>query len=244
MKETKNTEKTPSKKKITPCPYAKKLYPNKQKRALAAVSVLEQCYPDPACALQYDGDPFRLLVMAVLSAQCTDKRVNLVAPALFAAFPDAKTMAAATPSEIEPFIKSCGLYKTKAKNLQSAAVILDKEYQGKVPADRDALLALPGIGRKVANLLLGDLFSIPGIVADTHCIRISNRLFLCDSTDPYRVERQLDALIPPEKQSDFCHRLVQFGRDTCCAPTPRCALCPLKELYDKTQSFTPKEEKL
>ena len=173
MKKTNDSEKKAQKKQIIPCPYAKKLYPNKQKRALAAVAMLESIYPDPTCALQYGGDPFRLLVMAVLSAQCTDKRVNLVSPALFAAFPDAKAMAAADPSAIEPFIKSCGLYKTKAKNLHAAAVILDREYHGRVPADRDALLSLPGIGRKVANLLLGDLFSIPGIVADTHCIRIS-----------------------------------------------------------------------
>lgn len=220
-------------KKTLLCPYLKKLYPAKKERAAATVSLLETLYPEALCALEYDRDPFRLLVMAILSAQCTDKRVNLVAPALFDRFPDASAMAQAEKEDIEPYIKSCGLYKTKAKNLHATAQILVSRFEGKVPADFDALLSLPGIGRKVANLLMGDLFGTPGIVADTHCIRIANRWGLCDSKDPYRVEMQLDKLIPKEKQSDFCHRIVWFGRDCCSAPNPNCAACPLKAEFDR-----------
>ena len=241
MKQTKPSAHAAKKKNIAPCRYAKALFPKKAERALAMVQLLEEVYPDPSCALQYEGDPFRLMVMAILSAQCTDKRVNLVSPALFAAFPHAHAMATASAEQIEPYIKSCGLYKTKATNLHNAAIILDSRFDGKLPADREALLTLPGVGRKVANLLLGDLFGIPGIVADTHCIRISNRLGLTDSADPYRVERDLDGLIPPEKQSDFCHRIVQFGRDTCSAPTPQCASCPLKAMHEKKFCATEEE---
>ncbi|HBE13414.1 MAG TPA: endonuclease III [Clostridiales bacterium] len=213
---------------VCPCPHFQTLYPDKKKRALAAVSLLEDRYPTAECALQHEGDPFRLLVMAILSAQCTDKRVNLVAPALFSRFPDAHAMAQGELLELASYIRTCGLYQSKAKNLLATAKILDEKHQGQVPDTREELLLLPGVGRKVANLLLGDLFGIPGIVADTHCIRISNRMGLCDSPNPHKVEKQLSELIPLEKQINFCHRLVWFGRELCSAPTPKCQQCPLQ----------------
>ena len=207
----------------------------KEKKARAAyvVAELEKIYPDAACALESGGDPWRLLVMGRLSAQCTDARVNTVCRELFAHFPDAAAMAAAPLEEIEKLVYSCGVYKLKAKNIRDFSAIITEEYGGRVPDSMEELLTLPGVGRKIANLILGDVYGKPAIVADTHCIRISNRLGLCDSKVPEKVERTLSALVAPEKQSDFCHRLVQFGRDTCDARKPKCEACPFSGLKCK-----------
>lgn len=207
----------------------------KEKKARAAyiVAELEKIYPDAACALESGGDPWRLLVMGRLSAQCTDARVNTVCRELFAHFPDAAAMVAAPLEEIEKLVYSCGVYKVKAKNIRDFSAIITEKYGGRVPDSMEELLTLPGVGRKIANLILGDVYGKPAIVADTHCIRISNRLGLCDSKVPEKVERTLSALIAPEKQSDFCHRLVQFGRDTCDARKPKCEACPFSGLKCK-----------
>lgn len=207
----------------------------KEKKARAAyiVAELEKIYPDAACALESGGDPWRLLVMGRLSAQCTDARVNTVCRELFAHSPDAAAMAAAPLEEIEKLVYSCGVYKVKAKNIRDFSAIITEKYGGRVPDSMEELLTLPGVGRKIANLILGDVYGKPAIVADTHCIRISNRLGLCDSKVPEKVERTLSALVAPEKQSDFCHRLVQFGRDTCDARKPKCEACPFSGLKCK-----------
>ena len=188
-------------------------------------------YPDAVCSLDYEeGDAFRLLVATRLSAQCTDARVNLVTPALFERFPDAATLAAATAEEVEPYIRSCGLYKTKARDLVAMAQMLMEKHGGQVPSTIEELTTLPGVGRKTANLVCGDIFHTPGVVvADTHCIRISNRLGLCDSKDPRKVEDQLRALLPAAQSNDFCHRLVLFGREVCDARSPHCDSCPLAD---------------
>jgi endonuclease-3 len=198
---------------------------------------LEAFYPDSACALEAKGDPFRLLVMAILSAQCTDARVNKVSVDLFARFPDAKAMAEGDVSEIEELIRSCGLYRSKAKNLSLCAKRLCEVYGGEVPSAMEDLLTLPGVGRKVANLIRGDVFGLGGIVADTHCIRITNLLGFCGTDDPKKVEFTLDPLVPKEKQSDFCHRLVQYGRDICIARRPNCGECVLKDLCKHGESL-------
>lgn len=207
----------------------------KEKKARAAyvVAELEKIYPDAVCALESGGDPWRLLVMGRLSAQCTDARVNIVCHELFANFPDAAAMAAAPLEEIEKLVYSCGVYKVKAKNIRDFSAIITEKYGGRVPDSMEELLTLPGVGRKIANLILGDVYGKPAIVADTHCIRISNRLGLCESKVPEKVERTLSALVAPEKQSDFCHRLVQFGRDTCDARKPKCEACPFSGLKCK-----------
>lgn len=198
---------------------------------------LEAFYPDSACALEAKGDPFRLLVMAILSAQCTDARVNKVSVDLFARFPDAKSMAEGEISEIEELIRSCGLYRSKAKNLSLCAKRLTEVYGGEVPSSMEDLLTLPGVGRKVANLIRGDVFGLGGIVADTHCIRITNLLGFCNTDDPKKVEFTLDPLVPKEQQSDFCHRLVQYGRDICIARRPNCGECVLKDLCKHGESL-------
>ncbi len=201
-----------------------------KQKAAEIIRRLETYYPDSACALESEGDAFRLLVMAILSAQCTDARVNKIAPALFARFPDARSMADGEVAEIESLIRTCGLYRAKAKNLSLCAKRLCDAYGGKVPSEMNDLLSLAGVGRKVANLIRGDVFGMGGIVADTHCIRITNLLGLCNTTDPKKVEFTLDPLIPKNKQSDLCHRLVQYGRDVCIARRPRCENCVLKDL--------------
>lgn len=198
-----------------------------------AVRLLAGLYPDALCSLESGGDPWRLLVMARLSAQCTDERVNIVSRNLFAALPDAKAMAAAPLSQIEELVKPCGLYRTKAKSIKEASEILLRDYDGRVPDTMEELLALPGVGRKIANLLLGDIFGKGGIVADTHCMRICGRLgfYPEDLRDPVKVEKILDPIIPKADQSDFCHRLVHFGREYCMARGPVCdkdpKSCPL-----------------
>lgn len=202
----------------------------KRARAAFVCAELEKIYPEAQCALESGGDPWRLLVMGRLSAQCTDARVNIVCRELFARFSDAAAMAAAPLEEIEKLVYSCGVYKVKAKNIKDFSAIIEEKYAGKVPDSMEELLTLPGVGRKIANLILGDVYKKPAIVADTHCIRISNRLGLCDSKVPEKVEKALCAIVAPEKQSDLCHRLVQFGRDTCDARKPKCEGCPFADM--------------
>lgn len=195
-------------------------------------AVLEEFYPDPACALLWGGeDPWRLLVLARLSAQCTDARVNLVAPALFEAFPNVFAMANAKSEEVEPYIASCGLYRRKAYDLVESAKQIVSDFGGKVPSDMDELLSLSGVGRKIAHLVRGDVFGLPAIVCDTHLIRICGRLGFYDAKEknPLKVEKHIEKVITPEKSSDFCHRIVLFGRDTCSARAPMCSACPINE---------------
>lgn len=201
------------------------------------VARLKEIYPDATCALAYGGDPWKLLVMGRLSAQCTDARVNQVSVALFEAFPNAEAMAKASPEEVEPYIFSCGLYRAKAKDLVAASRRIVEVYGGKLPETMEELLTLAGVGRKIANLLLGDLFGKPAIVADTHCIRISRRMGLVKKEDssPEKVERTLSSLIEPAEQSDFCHRIVFFGREYCPARGYNCETCPLTDLCKKIE---------
>ena len=193
----------------------------------AIISALKDRYPDALCALHYKTD-YELMIAVRLSAQCTDARVNLVTPALFAAYPTLQSMAEAEISDIENYIHSCGFYRQKAKDIVLACQMLINEHGGKVPDTMEKLLKLPGVGRKTANLLLGDLYGEPGsVVCDTHCIRICGRLGLSKGKEPEKVERQLRAILPPEESSDFCHRIVLFGRDICTARSPKCTQCPL-----------------
>jgi endonuclease-3 len=203
-----------------------------KERASAIGTALAGIYPDAPCALQADGDPFKLLVMAILSAQCTDARVNAVSGPLFEAYPDAAAMANSDPGHLEELVRSCGLYRTKAKNIRAASRILTEQYGGEIPREMESLCALPGVGRKIANLMRGDLFGYGGIVADTHCIRLCGRMGFYPETvkDPLKVERIMSRLIPESEQSDFCHRLVLFGREWCSARAPRCAECPIRQL--------------
>lgn len=193
------------------------------------IAVLKERYPKALCALQYDKD-YELMIAVRLSAQCTDARVNLIAPALFARFPTLDSFADADVSEVEEMVRSCGFYKHKARDIVLACQMLRDVYGGKVPDTMDALLKLPGVGRKTANLLLGDLYGQPAVVCDTHCIRIANRLGLAHGKEPEKVEAQLRAILPPEESSDFCHRIVLFGRDICTARSPKCGQCPLRPL--------------
>ncbi|MBP5288729.1 MAG: endonuclease III [Clostridia bacterium] len=211
------------------CPALKGLPKGKKARAIALGEGLKQVYPDAACALAYEQDPFHLLVMARLSAQCTDKRVNLVSRELFRVLPDARAFAGAPLEKIETLVKPCGLYHTKAKSIQDFSRILVERYGGQVPDTKEALLALPGVGEKIANLMMGDVFGDPHIVADTHCIRLSGRWKLTDSRVPEKVTRDLEKIVPKEEQSDFCHRVVDFGRDFCRAMNPDCEGCPLRK---------------
>jgi endonuclease-3 len=198
-----------------------------KKKALAVIDILKQRYPDAPCALQYKKD-YELMIAVRLSAQCTDARVNLVTPALFEAYPTIEAMAAANISDVENYIHSCGFYRQKAKDIVLACQMLLEKHNGKVPDTMEALLELPGVGRKTANLLLGDLYGQPGsVVCDTHCIRICGRLGLSKGKEPEKVEQQLRKILPPEESSDFCHRIVLFGREVCIARSPKCAECPL-----------------
>lgn len=201
----------------------------KKQRAVLAVEALKTLYPEAVCSLNADN-PLQLLIATRLSAQCTDARVNMVTPALFARFPTLDAFADATPDEVGEYIRSCGLYKTKAKDIVAACVMLRDVYGGVMPDTIEELTKLPGIGRKTANLMCGDVFGKPAVVADTHCIRITGRLGLTDgSKDPYKVEMQLRKVLPPEESNNFCHRIVHFGRDICTARSPKCGECPLAE---------------
>ena len=204
----------------------------KKARAASCVEALKKEYPDAICALEFEGDPWKLLVMARLSAQCTDARVNLVCKTLFKEIPNAKAMAEAPIEKIESLIRSCGLYRMKAKDLKRMSEQLITDFNGVVPDNMDDLLSLSGVGRKIANLILGDLYHKPAIVTDTHCIRICGRLgFYSESLkDPYKIEKILVKDIEEKEQSDFCHRIVLFGREICSARAPKCKSCPLNKL--------------
>ncbi len=200
-----------------------------KKKIDAIIKALQARYKDALCALHYQKD-YELMIAVRLSAQCTDARVNLVTPALFAAYPTLKAMAEAEISDVEKYIHSCGFYRQKASDIVNACKMLLTDYNGKVPHTMDDLLKLPGVGRKTANLLLGDLYAVPGsVVCDTHCIRICGRLGLSQGKEPEKVEMQLRKILPPEESSDFCHRIVLFGREICTARNPKCGECPLKE---------------
>ena len=202
----------------------------KKERADAVIEGLEKLYPDAICSLTYQK-PYELLIATRLSAQCTDARVNLVTKVLFSRFPSLEALSQADVGEIEEIIHPCGLFRTKAKDIKNLSVMLLNEYNGVVPDTLEELIKLPGVGRKTANLILGDVYGKPAVVADTHCIRISGRLGLTDGEkDPYKVEMALKKILPPEKSSDLCHRLVLFGREYCKAQNPRCPECPLKEI--------------
>ncbi len=196
-------------------------------KVLAIIDILKELYPDPVCALHYSKD-YELMIAVRLSAQCTDARVNLVTPALFAAYPTLEAMANAAIPDVENYVHSCGFYKHKARDIVLACQMLIEKHDGKVPGTMEQLLKLPGVGRKTANLLLGDLYAVPGsVVCDTHCIRICGRLGLSHGKEPEKVEQQLRKILPPEESSDFCHRIVLFGREVCTARSPKCTECPL-----------------
>ena len=193
------------------------------------IEILKERYPDPACALHYSKD-YELMIAVRLSAQCTDARVNLVTPTLFAKYPTLDAFAEADLEDVEDLVHSCGFYKHKARDIILACQMLRDTYGGRVPDSMEELLKLPGVGRKTANLLLGDLYGQPAVVCDTHVIRITNRLGLAKGKEPEKVETQLRAILPPEESSDFCHRIVLFGREVCTARSPQCGDCPLAAL--------------
>ena len=209
----------------------------KRKRLSLIVERLKELYPEAECALHYGGDPWKLLIMGRLSAQCTDARVNIVCEELFERFPTAESMAEGDIREIEEIIKPCGLYRMKADNIKAASEMLINEFGGRLPDNMEDLLKLPGVGRKIANLLLGDVFGKEAIVCDTHCIRICGRLGMYPEKekDPTKIEKILRDLIDLKEGSDFCHRIVLFGRETCTARSPMCESCPLADLCLKRE---------
>ena len=193
---------------------------------------LKKVYPTATCTLQYE-DPVQLLIATRLAAQCTDKRVNQVTPSLFERFPTIESFANAQPEEVEPYIYSCGFYHSKAKDIVNLCRTLLNDYDGVVPDTIEELVLLPGVGRKTANLIVGDIFKKPSVVTDTHCIRISNRLGLSSSDNPSVCEKQLRKVLPEKESSDFCHRIVEFGRDTCHSRSPKCEECVLSDICPK-----------
>ena len=206
----------------------------KKKRLSQIVERLKEIYPDAECALHYGGDPWKLLVMGRLSAQCTDARVNIVCEELFRKYPNAEAMANGDITDIENIVKPCGLYRMKADNIREASRMLLTDFGGKLPDSMEDLLKLPGVGRKIANLLLGDVFGKEAIVCDTHCIRICGRLGMYPEKekDPTKIEKILRELIDLKEGSDFCHRIVLFGREVCTARSPRCNGCGLSDLCE------------
>lgn len=198
----------------------------KKERALNAIEILKKEYPDALCSLTA-SNPFELLVAVRLSAQCTDARVNLVTPALFAKYKTLDDYANADLKDVENLVKSCGFYKNKAQSIIGMAKMIRDEFDGKVPDNIDDLVKLPGVGRKTANLIVGDVYGKESIVVDTHMIRISNRIGLVNVKDPVKIEMALKKIVPPEEGSDFCHRIVLFGRDICSARSPKCDVCPM-----------------
>lgn len=212
-----------------------------KQKADRVTEILEREYPVAECALEYNGEPWKLLIMGRLSAQCTDIRVNAVSKELFVKYPTLQSFADSDITELEQAVKSCGLYHSKAKDIKRSCQMLIEKFGGTLPDNMDDLLLLPGVGRKIANLLLGDIFGKPAVVADTHCIRISSRLGFTpmDEKDPYKTETALKKVLDESKSSDFCHRLVLFGREVCSARKPLCGSCPLTELCD----FYEKENK-
>lgn len=205
---------------------------DKKQTAKALVSCLEKIYPEAKCSLTY-SEPYELMIAGRLSAQCTDARVNIVTKELFAKYPTLKSFADANVDDVAEIVKPCGLFRTKAKSIVEMTHQLYYDLNGVIPDTVEELTKLAGIGRKTANLIMGDIHHKPAIVADTHCIRITGRFGLTKSTDPKVVEKDLVKIVPPEKSSDFCHRLVIFGRDTCTARSPKCEHCPLRTLMEE-----------
>ena len=199
-----------------------------RKRAALAVEALKKEYPDAICSLVYT-DPLQLLIATRLAAQCTDLRVNMVTPALFDRFKTVDDFAQADITEVEEYIKSCGLYKTKAKDIVNMCIMLRDRFGGKVPDTIEQLTALPGVARKTANLMIGDIFKKPAVVVDTHCIRITGRLGFHTIKDAAKIEKILRDILPPEESNDFCHRLVLHGRAVCDARKPKCDICCMRE---------------
>jgi endonuclease-3 len=208
---------------------------SKKDTAAMAEKLLEKAYPDAKCSLEYET-PLELLIATRLSAQCTDKRVNIVTKDLFKKYKTAKDFANAEIEDIAECIKSCGLYKTKARDIKLMAEKIISDFSGEVPDSLEKLLTLPGVGRKTANLIMGDIFGKPAVVTDTHCIRISRRLGITKNTEPKKVEFDLLKLLTPETSSDFCHRIVLFGREYCRARNPLCENCPLKEICKENKN--------
>ncbi len=200
----------------------------KKQRAVLAVEALKKEYPDAACSLTYTN-PLQLLIATRLSAQCTDARVNLVTPALFERFSTLEAFTDGSVEEIEELIHSCGLYKTKARDIFAMCKMLKEELHGVVPDSIEELTRLPGVGRKTANLVVGDIYHKPAVVTDTHCIRICGRLGISEGKDAFKVEKQLRAVLPTDESNAFCHRLVLHGRAVCNARTPKCTECCMKE---------------
>ena len=207
----------------------------KRERLALIIERLKEIYPESVCALEYDSDPWKLLVMGRLSAQCTDARVNVVCKDLFAKYPTCAAMANAELADIEKIIRPCGLYRTKAESIKEASKILLQKYNGQVPDTMEELLELPGVGRKIANLILGDVFKKDAVVCDTHCIRICSRFGMYPEAlkDAVKIEFILRDLMDVSEGSDFCHRIVTFGREVCTARSPACDNCPLKDLCER-----------
>ncbi len=203
--------------------------PENTENALKIVELLEAEYPAALCSLDYEK-PYELLFATRLAAQCTDERVNQVTPTLYSRYPTLEALAEAKIEDVEEIIRSCGFFHTKARDIVNASIMLLRDYGGVVPDTMEELLKLPGVGRKTANIILGDVYHKPAVVTDTHCIRLANRMGLAVGKEPYKVEVQLAEIIPPEKQSDFCHRLVLHGRAVCTARKPACERCCLREV--------------
>ena len=196
------------------------------------IELLEADYPDALCSLEYDKD-YELLFSVRLAAQCTDARVNMVTPALYEKYPNLEAFSEAKVEDVEELIRSCGFYHTKAKDIINSAKMILTDFNGKVPDNMDDLLKLPGVGRKTANLILGDVFNTPSsVVVDTHCIRLTNRIGLVSTKDPVKIEIALRQILPPDKSSDFCHRMVLHGRAICNARSPKCEICSIKDYCD------------
>lgn len=212
-----------------------------KEKAVRICDILDEIYPDALCSLQFEK-PYELMIAVRLSAQCTDARVNIVTKDLFRQYPTLDSFADADLAELEQAVHPCGFYKAKAKSIKEMCQRVRDVYGGRVPDNMDDLLTLPGVGRKTANLLLGDVYGKPAVVTDTHCIRISGRLGLTKRHAPEQVEEDLRKILPPERSNRFCHQMVLFGRDTCTARAPKCSECPLKE-YCKDPSFTKIEKK-
>lgn len=211
----------------------------KKELARLSVAALKDLFPQAKCSL-IANKPYELLMATRLSAQCTDARVNIVTEVLFKKFPTLDSIANADIEEIENCIKSCGLYKTKARDLKNMAIELIKRYNGVVPDSINELITLPGVGRKTANLIVGDVYGKPSVVVDTHCIRIANRIGLVSETDPKKIEFALKKILPPEESGDFCHRIVLHGRNLCPARSPKCSICPLNTFCKYGQKNTRK----
>ena len=191
---------------------------------LKIINLLEESYPEPLCALEFKKD-YELLFAARLAAQCTDARVNTVTPVLFKKYPTLEALAGAGVKDMEDIVHPCGFYRVKARDIIAASAMLIGVFDGRVPDTMEELLRLPGVGRKTANLILGDIYKKPAVVVDTHCIRLSNRIGLVETKDPVKIETALRKILPPEKSSDFCHRLVLHGRAVCSARNPACGRC-------------------